>query len=96
MLHEQAIDTTTPAGRLFYQIADAFAEFERSMIRSRVMAGLARARAQGKKLGRPRISPKVERAICAGLAKGKGILKLSRELGVGSGTIQRVKAEHRT
>src|ERR1700730_17819227 len=42
VLHEQAIDTTTPAGRLFYQIAGAFAEFERSMIRSRVMAGLAR------------------------------------------------------
>ncbi len=77
VLHEQAIDTTTPAGRLFYQIAGAFAEFERSIIRSRVMAGLARARAQGKKLGRPRVGPRIERAILAGLADGKGILKLA-------------------
>ena len=46
-LDQQHIDTTTPTGRLLYQITGAFAEFERSMIRSRVNAGLARARAQG-------------------------------------------------
>ena len=51
-LDEQNIDTTTPAGRLLFQITGAFAEFERSMIRSRVNAGLARARAQGKRIGR--------------------------------------------
>src|SRR6266404_2438901 len=51
-LDQQNIDTTTPTGRLLFQITGAFAEFERSMIRSRVNAGLARARAQGKRLGR--------------------------------------------
>ena len=54
VLHQQAIDTTTPAGRMFFQVTGAFAEFERGMIRSRVMAGLARARARGVRLGRPR------------------------------------------
>lgn len=50
----QPIDTTNASGRLFMQILGAFAEFEREIIRERTMAGLDRARAQGKKLGRPR------------------------------------------
>ena len=53
VLHEQAIDTTTPAGRMFFQITGAFAEFERAMIRSRVRAGLDRAKAHGVRLGAP-------------------------------------------
>jgi DNA invertase Pin-like site-specific DNA recombinase len=55
-LDQQAIDTTTPAGRLMFQVTGAFAEFERSMIRQRVHAGLKRAVAQGKQLGRQRKS----------------------------------------
>ena len=47
VLHQQAIDTTTPAGRMFFQVTGAFAEFERAMIRSRVRAGLERAKARG-------------------------------------------------
>ena len=50
----QPIDTTNSAGMLMFQILGAFAEFEREIIRERTMAGLDRARAQGKKLGRPR------------------------------------------
>ena len=46
VLHQQAIDTTSPAGRMFFQVTGAFAEFERGMIRSRVVAGLERARPQ--------------------------------------------------
>src|SRR5215470_7132287 len=53
-LDQQAIDTTTPAGKLMFQVCGAFAEFERSMIRQRVHAGLKRAVAQGKQLGRRR------------------------------------------
>ena len=92
-LDQQAIDTTTPAGRMFFHITGAFAEFERDMIRSRVNAGLARARARGVKLGRPKVSAKVEAAIRDSLAAGTGILKTARTVGVGSGTVQRVKAE---
>jgi DNA invertase Pin-like site-specific DNA recombinase len=53
-LDQQASDTTTPAGRMFFHVTGAFAEFERDMIRSRVNAGLARARTRGVRLGRPK------------------------------------------
>ena len=53
-LRQQGIDTSTPAGKALFQMMGVFAEFERAMIRERVNAGLARARAQGKTLGRPR------------------------------------------
>jgi DNA invertase Pin-like site-specific DNA recombinase len=92
-LHQQAIDTTTPAGRMFFHVTGAFAEFERDMIRSRVNAGLDRARARGVQLGRPKVAGKVERAIRDRLAAGEGMLKVAKALGVGTGTVQRVKAE---
>ena len=92
-LDQQSIDTTTPAGRLMFQVTGAFAEFERSMIRHRVHAGLKRAVAAGKTLGRPRISAAVEKRIQAQLRAGKGILKVAREVGVGTGTVQRIKRE---
>ena len=92
-LDQQAIDTTTPAGRLMFQVTGAFAEFERSMIRQRVNAGLKRAVEAGKQLGRPRIDPALERRIQSQLRVGKGILKVAAECGVGSGTVQRIRRE---
>jgi DNA invertase Pin-like site-specific DNA recombinase len=53
-LHQQAVDTTTPAGRALFQMLGEFAEFECAMIRDRVKAGLAAARAKGVRLGAPR------------------------------------------
>ena len=94
-LDQQAIDTTTPAGRLMYQVTGAFAEFERSMIRQRVNAGLRRAVEQGKQLGRPKIAPALEKQIQSHLRAGKGILKVAGECGVGTGTVQRVAREMR-
>ncbi len=92
-LDQQNIDTTTPTGRLLFQITGAFAEFERSMIRSRVNAGIARARAQGKRLGRRPVSEAVVQRIRERLATGTGILRVAKELGVGTGTVHRVKRE---
>ena len=92
-LDQQALDTTTPAGKLMFQVTGAFAEFERSMIRQRINAGLKRAKAAGKQLGRPRIDPALEKRIQSQLRTGKGMLKIAVELGVGSGTVQRVKRE---
>src|SRR6516162_4538499 len=92
-LDQQSIDTTTPAGRLMFQVCGAFAEFERSMIRQRVHAGLRRAVAQGKQFGRPRIDLALEKRIQAHLRGGKGIRKVARECGVGTGTVQRVQQE---
>ena len=92
-LDQQSIDTTTPAGKLMFQVCGAFAEFERGMIRQRVHAGLKRAVAQGKQLGRPRIDAALEKRIQAQLRLGKGMLRVARECGVGSGTAQRVRQE---
>jgi DNA invertase Pin-like site-specific DNA recombinase len=70
-----------------------FAEFERSMIRERVMAGLSRAKADGIQLGRRRLeatdADKVA-AIVAARAKGTGVRRIARDLGVGVGTVLRV------
>jgi DNA invertase Pin-like site-specific DNA recombinase len=68
--HQQGIDTTTPSGKMMFQMCGVFAEFERSMIQERVKAGLARAKAQGKKLGRPRVPPITVRKIQALRASG--------------------------
>jgi len=92
-LDQQSIDTTTPAGKLMFHVTGAFAEFERSMIRQRVHAGLKRAVQQGKQLGRPRISEALEKRIQSQLRAGKGILKVAREIGVGTGTVQRIARE---
>jgi DNA invertase Pin-like site-specific DNA recombinase len=92
-LDQQNIDTTTPAGRLMFQVTGAFAEFERSMIRQRVHAGLKRAVEAGKTLGRPRISAALEKRIQDRLRAGMGIIKVAREVGVGNGTVQRIADE---
>jgi DNA invertase Pin-like site-specific DNA recombinase len=94
-LDQQAIDTTTPAGRLMFQVTGAFAEFERSMIKQRINAGLKRAVEQGKQLGRPRIPPEVEKQIQDLLRTKKGMLAIAKEVGVGSGTVQRIAREMR-
>jgi DNA invertase Pin-like site-specific DNA recombinase len=96
-LDRQAIDTTTPAGRAMFQMLGVFSEFERAILQQRIHAGIARARKHGTKsgapIGRARTSPEVEDAIRAALASGKGIHKVAKEIGVGTGTVQRIKAE---
>ena len=94
-LDQQAIDTTTPMGRLVFQVTGAFAEFERTMIRQRIKAGLKRAVAQGVKLGRPKIDRTTERKVRQQLARGVGILKVAKSLGIGTGTVQRIANELR-
>src|ERR1700675_2762295 len=59
-LHQQGLDTSTTAGKAIFQMLGVFAEFERGIIRERVNAGLARARAKGTKLGRRPVESSVE------------------------------------
>ena len=92
-LHRQGIDTTTPAGKMMFQMLGVFAEFERAMIKERINAGLARARAQGKTLGRPKVSLQVENKIRKLRSTGKGIRKIASELRVGVSTVKRVVDE---
>ena len=94
-LHQQGLDTSTPAGKAMFGMLSVFGGSERAMIVDRVKAGLRRAVGQGKTLGRPRIDPKTEAAIRAALAAGHGILKTAAMVGVGSGTVQRVRKEMR-
>jgi DNA invertase Pin-like site-specific DNA recombinase len=90
---QQGIDSSTPMGRAMIQMASIFGEQERSILRDRVKAGLERVRQQGVRLGRPKVSSKVEDAIRRHLRAGNGILKVARMVGCGSGTVQRVKRE---
>jgi DNA invertase Pin-like site-specific DNA recombinase len=92
-LHQQALDTSTPSGRAMFQMLGVFAEFERGMIRERVNAGLARARAKGTKLGRRPVKASVEARIRELRAEGMGILKIGRTVGVGTSVVQRVIAQ---
>ena len=73
-----------------FQMLGVFAEFERSIIRDRVNAGLARA--NGVILGRPQTKANIENAIRATLNNGTGILKTAKIHGVGTSVVQRIKA----
>ena len=90
-LHQQSLDTSTPAGKAMFQMLGVFSEFEREIIRERVNSGLARAKAQGKKLGRPRRdTPKRLAAIRKLRKRGIGINKIASKLGIGVSVVQRV------
>jgi DNA invertase Pin-like site-specific DNA recombinase len=92
-IHQQGVDTSTPSGKAMFQMLGVFAEFEREMIRERVLSGMARAKAQGKQLGRPKIAADVERAVRATLASGIGMMKAAKMHRVGVGTVVRISRE---
>jgi DNA invertase Pin-like site-specific DNA recombinase len=89
-LHQQGLDTSTTAGKAMFQMLGVFAEFERGIIRERVNAGLARAKAKGTKLGRRPVKASIEARIRELKAEGMGILKIGRTLRVGTSVVQRV------
>lgn len=95
-LHQQGLDTSSPAGRAMFQLLGVFAEFERAMICERVRSGMRRARKEGTKsgrpFGRPKVGMEVERQVRALRRKGKGMLAIAGQLGIGSGTVQRILA----
>lgn len=95
-LHKQALDTSTPSGRMMFQMCAVFAEFEREVLRERINAGLARAREKGTKsgnpIGRPRIDPEIEQRIRELRAEGHGKGKIARSLSIGVSAVQRVLA----
>jgi DNA invertase Pin-like site-specific DNA recombinase len=90
-LHQQAIDTSTPAGKLAFSVFGSLAEYERELIRERVKAGLERAKRNGTKLGRPtNLNDTVRAAIVALRAKEVSIRQIASQLKVGTGTIYKV------
>jgi DNA invertase Pin-like site-specific DNA recombinase len=90
-LLRQNLDTSSPSGKAMFGMLSVFSEFERSMIAERVRSGLARARAEGKRLGRPTVSDAVTDRVRAELGKGTGIHKTARTVGCGVSVVQRVR-----
>ena len=93
-LDQQSIDTTTPSGKLMLQMTGAFAEFERAMIQARIHAGLARAKANGKRLGVAFEQCGGGRQGAPSLAQGMGINRVAKQVGLSNGTVARLKAEN--
>ena len=93
-LHQQGLDTSTPSGRAMFQMLGVFAEFERAMIRERVLSGLARAREDGKQLGRRTVEQTDAKKAAKArqmLASGVGVRRIAREVGLGVGTVLRLR-----
>ena len=97
-LHQQALDTSTPSGRMLFQMLGVFAEFERAMIRERTSAGLAAARAEGRIGGRRRkLTPGQRADILENLEAGRRTAaQLARLYNVSEATISRMRTEART
>src|SRR5579859_5616837 len=93
-LYQQGLDTSTPSGRAMFQMLGVFSEFEAAMIRERVRTGVARAKRNGTKsgkpIGRPRLSHDKELIAKKLLGGGMGILRVARTLKIGTGTVSRI------
>ena len=91
-LHQQNLDTSTPAGRAMFQLLGVFSELETAILKERIHAGLNRARAEGRKLGRPSVAntPQVIASVKLLRQNGYSIHKIARDLKIGVGTCQKI------
>ena len=93
----EAIDTTTPAGRMMMQMLGSFAEYERAMVRERTQAGLREANARGRHGGRkPKFSPTQQTEILSMLAAGRSAAEVARLFRVHRATVSRINSTART
>ena len=90
-LHQQSVDTSTPSGRMLFQMLAVFSEFERELIRGRVRAGVARARAKGVQFGRPSLSPDRVARVEKALRDGLSIRAIAKSTGTSTASVQRIK-----
>ena len=100
-LDRQGIDTTTPAGKAMFQMMGVFAEFERAIIRERIMSGLSRAKNVGTKSGRPigrpkTVTPEMEEAIRSARTDGNSLRKIAEQVGTSLRSVQRVLGSEAT
>ncbi len=92
-VRDLALDTSTPAGQLMFNVMGSLAQFERALIRERTMLGLERAKKQGKRLGRPPVSHHKEQKIAALLKAGTPINRIMRLAGVAKSVVYRIQKE---
>ena len=95
-LHQQAIDTSTPSGRMLFQMLGVFSEFEKMLIASRVVAGVERARAKGVRIGRPPVAPIRLDRVRKALRDGQSIRAVAKATGVSTATVMRTKRSMET
>jgi DNA invertase Pin-like site-specific DNA recombinase len=95
-LHAQAIDTRTSTGRALFTMLSLFGELERAMLIERVNAGLARARSQGKKLGRPTIEAAITEHIHSLATAGLSQVAIATRTGASRASVQRILKTRRS
>ena len=87
-LHQQGLDTSTPAGRMMFQMCGVFAEFERTMISERIKSGMQRAKKEGRSIGRKsNMNDSLKTSVQLLRDKGMGIRRIASTLGIGVGTV---------
>jgi len=87
-IHQSGLDTSTPSGRMMFQMVGVFSEFERSMISERVKLGLARVKSQGKVLGRPvKIKKDIKTTIWSMIDQGMSYAPIASELNMSRITV---------
>ena len=91
-VHQSGLDTSTPSGRMMFQIIGVFSEFERTIISERVRAGLQRAQSKGKVLGRPPIPESVREGIRGLRAEGKSLSQIGAQYNLSKTSVMRICA----
>ena len=90
-IHQNGLDTTTPSGKMMFQMIGVFSEFERSMIRERVIAGQQRAKAEGKHIGRKsNLTEGVINAVQQLRANSVPIKRIAKDMHIGVGTVYKI------
>ena len=87
---KENIDTSSPAGKILFTMISAFAEFEREIIKERVRAGMEKAKAKGKVLGRPKIPPFTVKAVLELKRQGIGYKAICKKLGISKSTYYQI------
>ena len=86
--YDNGLDTTTPTGRLIFNVVGAVAEFEKDIIRERVRAGLENAKRKGKRLGRPPVSSRLVDEAKKLRSEGMSVRQIGKRLGIPESTVR--------
>jgi len=94
--YQENIDTTTPTGELIFHVMASLAQFESSLISLRVKAGMARAKAQGKRISRPPLPIQQQQQIFELQRQGMSMNRISKELGIAYVTVYNYASKLKT
>jgi len=89
-IHQSGLDTSTPSGKMMFQMIGVFSEFEREMISERVKLGLDKVKSQGVKLGRPKVdNSELHKSVLKLKSQGLNITQISKQLSIGRSSVYR-------